>query len=91
MDELSHTTIVVLFVLLILFVVIVEYSLNVRKLYPKWCIDLFQEPYVRFCCYVVVYMLACFSPLLAIALALVVVFIHIDTLNLTKNIGYTYK
>ncbi len=91
MDELSNTTIVVLLTLLLLFFVIVEYSLNVKKIYPKWSIDKFQEPYVRFVSYIIVYMLACFSPLIAIMVALVVVFIHIDTLNLTKNIGYIYK
>jgi hypothetical protein len=91
MDELSNTAIVLLFVLSLLFVVVVEYSLDVKKLYPKWCIERFQEPYIRFACYVCVYMLACFSPLLAVMVALVVVFLHIDTLNLTKNIEYTNK
>lgn len=89
MDELSNTAIALLFVLALLFIIVVEYSLDVKKLYPKWCIEKFQEPYIRFLCYVIIYMLACFSPLLAVTTALIVVFLHIDTLNLTKNIGYT--
>lgn len=91
MDELSNTAIVLLFVLALLFVIVIEYSLDVKKLYPKWCIKKFQEPYIRFLCYICVYMLACFSPLLAIMVGLIVVFLHIDTLNLTKNIGYSNK
>jgi hypothetical protein len=89
MDELSNTAIALLFVLTLLIIIVVEYSLDVKKLYPKWCIERFQEPYVKFTCYVAIYMLACFSPLLAVTFALIVVFLHIDTLNLTKNIGYT--
>lgn len=89
MDELSNTAIALLFVLVLLIIIVIEYSLDVKKLYPKWCIDNFQEPYIRFMCYVSIYLLACFSPILAIISAFIVVFLHIDTLNLTKNIGYT--
>jgi hypothetical protein len=91
MDELSNTAIVILFVLSLLFIIIIEYSTDVKKLYPKWCIDKFQEPYIRFLSYISVYMLTCFSPLLAVMVGLIVVFLHIDTLNLTKNIGYSNK
>lgn len=73
--------IVASFILLI----VIDYGLNLQKPYPQWIIEMFDEPIVRFTFYVAIYTLACWSPLLSVLLALMVVFLHLDHINLAKT------
>lgn len=64
---------------------IVEYSIDIKKPYPSWIITYYQEPYVRFLSYLVIYIFACINPIISMLLMLIVVFIHLDTINLTNH------
>jgi hypothetical protein len=81
MDELF---VIVVAVFTVLFLVTTEYSLDIKKLYPSWVMDLISEPLVRFSLYVLVYVLACVNIHLSALLAIVVVLLHIDYINFTK-------
>lgn len=75
-----------LFILLVaaLLVIITEFGVDMRKPYPAWVMDLFEEPMARFIAYVCVYLIACYNPFIAILLAIILVFLHIDYINLAK-------
>lgn len=75
----------------VFFFIVADYGVDMHKVYPIWVINSFREPWVRFCSYIAVYILACVNIYLALLLALAVVFLHIDYLNLVekKPIPYT--
>lgn len=81
----TNTTIVIIMVICILAFIIVEFSLNVKNPYPKWIWLYYQEPYVRFISYIIIYLIVCFSPIIAILLSIIVVFLHIDIMNLGSS------
>jgi hypothetical protein len=88
MDEVSLSNDVPLLKVLlvsVLFIIVSDYGLDMKKLYPVWAIHYFAEPIVRFAMYVLIYFTACYSPLVAILLALITIFIHIDLINLAKH------
>jgi hypothetical protein len=88
MDEVSLINDVPLLQVLlisILFIIVLEYGVDMKKLYPVWVIQYFAEPLVRFIMYVVIYLIACYNPIIALFLALITIFIHIDLINLTKH------
>jgi hypothetical protein len=61
---------------------ILEYSIDMARPYPKPLLDLFAEPWMRLLLYVIVYILACYDRLLALLLAMFVLLLHIDYINL---------
>lgn len=65
--------------------IILEYGLDLSRPYPQWTIEVFDEPLVRFTIYVTIYVLACWSPLVSILLATMIVFLHLDHINLAKK------
>ena len=69
----------------IMFLIITDYGLDFKKPYPKWAIESFDEPLVRFVSYVSIYTLTCWSPILSILTAILVVFLHLDYINLVKQ------
>lgn len=69
-------------ILCILVFILLEYSINIKKPYPSWVVKHFQEPYIRFMSYFFIYLLACVNPLISLLCMFVVVFIHIDFINL---------
>jgi hypothetical protein len=71
-----------------LLLIIVEYGLDIKKPYPRWVIEIYDEPIVRFVSCVVIFILACWSPVLAILVAVMIVFLHIDHINLAKKQAY---
>lgn len=83
MDNVQNAVQVVLgsFILLI----IIEYGLDLQKPYPRWVIEMYDEPIARFISCVVIYILACWSPILALLVALMIVFLHLDHINLAKK------
>jgi hypothetical protein len=85
MDEgIATHNLVFIIVASVLVLVIADYGIDMHKLYPMWVMEMFEEPIVRFMLYVAIYLLACFNPVLSILLALVVIFLHIDYINLAK-------
>lgn len=81
MDELF---ILVLVSITLLFIIISEYSLNIKKVYPMWVMSLFSEPLTRFLLYTLIYVSACFDMYVSILLTFFVVLLHIDYINLTQ-------
>lgn len=81
MDELF---IVVLVCITVLFFIISEYSLDVRRIYPMWVMNWFSEPWIRFLLYSLIYVSACFNVYISSLLAFIVVLLHIDYINFTK-------
>jgi hypothetical protein len=83
MDNVLNTVKVVVgsFVLL----VIIEYGLDLKKPYPRWVIEIYDEPIARFFSCVAIYILACWSPMVALLVALMIVFLHLDHINLAKK------
>lgn len=69
----------------ILFFVVADYGIDMHKVYPVWVISAFREPWVRFLSYVTVYVAACINVHLSVLLALALVFLHIDYLNLVRQ------
>ncbi len=80
MDELF---IVVITIATVLFLIITEYSLEIKSVYPMWVMNLFSEPWVRFFLYVLIYISACFDICISLLLTLLVVLLHVDYINLT--------
>lgn len=66
-------------------IILGEYGVDMKKFYPSWVINIFEEPLARFLSVVVIYFVACVSPIIATLLALIVVFIHIDYINLARK------
>lgn len=63
----------------------VEYSIDMKKIYPSWAIQSFSEPYIRFILYTIIYIASCYDIHISILLAVIVVLLHIDYINLTKK------
>ncbi len=69
----------------IIFLIILEYGLDMKKPYPRWVILSFDEPITRFVSCIVIYIIACWSPILSVLLATLFVFLHLDHINLAKR------
>lgn len=82
MDEGYITNITI--ITLLLFTVI-EYSIEMKRIYPVWMMSFISEPYVRFILYVIVYVLACYNVPIAVLFSIVVVLLHLDYINLVKK------
>lgn len=59
-----------------------EYGINMTTPYPKPLLNLFAEPWMRLIVYVTIYILACYNRLLALMLAMFVLLLHLDYINL---------
>lgn len=72
----------------VIFLIILEYGLDMKKPYPKWVIVPFDEPITRFLSCIVIYIISCWSPILCVLLATIFIFLHLDHINLAKkNLG----
>jgi hypothetical protein len=86
MDEgIEKNTVAFTLLVATLLVTITHYGIDMHKPYPLWVMDMFAEPLVRFISYVCVYLVACYNPFIAVLLAVILVFLHIDYINLAKN------
>lgn len=67
---------------LVLIILISIFGLDMKEPYPHYTIKLFSEPYVRFFCYLSIYLLAIYSPILGIVSSIGILLLHIDYINL---------
>jgi hypothetical protein len=81
MDNISILNI---FVLIILITFIVKYCINIKILYPKWVVFVINEPIFRFILYLLIYLLSFYNPIISLYSLIIVLFIHIDYINLMK-------
>jgi hypothetical protein len=65
-----------------LIIAILEYGIDMTTPYPKPLLDLFAEPWVRLLLYVMIYIMACYNKLVAVMLAMFVLLLHLDYINL---------
>lgn len=61
---------------------IVEHSIDMKKHYPFWIINLFSESYIRFALYLLIYVSSCFNIQISILLSIAITLLHVDYLNL---------
>lgn len=59
------------------------YGLDVKKPYPREVVNSFAEPAMRFACYVALFLVANRDAYAALALAVVLLLLHFDYINLT--------
>lgn len=83
-EDIEKNTVAFILFVAVLLVTLTEYGIDMHKPYPSWVMDLFEEPLARFVAFVCVYLVACYNPFIAILLAIVLVFLHIDYINLAK-------
>lgn len=73
-------------ILSIFIIIIITYNLDIRVPYPRIFINAFDEPIIVFFIYISVYGLAYYNPLIALLYLIIILFIHIDYLLLSKNL-----
>lgn len=81
----GHGQLIEITILALLFFIIADYGVDVKRPYPLWAISYFDEPLVRFMLYVLVYLVASWSNSVSILLAICVVFLHVDHINLARK------
>lgn len=80
MDEQFFINIIIITILVF---ATVEYSIDMKRIYPFWVMQSFSEPYVRFLLYTLIYVLSCYNIYISVLLAIIVSLLHIDFINLT--------
>jgi hypothetical protein len=70
------------FILILLIVFIVKYCINIKIPYPKWIVFIINEPILRFNLYITIYILSFYNPIISLYLLIIILFIHIDYINL---------
>lgn len=69
---------------IILSIIIVSYSLNIKKPYPEWAIKIAAEPVYLFVLYMIIFGISYYNVLLSMLLLIVVIALHMDFLNLVE-------
>lgn len=69
----------------IMFVLLVVYGIDIKKKYPEFVLDVFQEPLFKLFAYAVLYFTLKTNFTLGILVFLLIIFAHIDILILTKK------
>lgn len=70
--------------IIILIIIITVYSINIKKQYPEWALDLASEPIYLFILYMVIFGVSYYNALVALLLLIVVVSLHLDFKNLVE-------
>lgn len=73
-------------ILFVLFIILVVYGVDMRIPYPRWVIQLYNEPLVRICTYAFIYHVAYYNPVISIFMLMCIVFLHLDIINLQAPI-----
>jgi len=75
---------VIINLLTLLFVVVIvsKYGLDMKHPYPVGVIKTFSEPYARFLLYSIIYGISLYNDVLALALSVGAMLLHVDYLNL---------
>ena len=69
----------------IMFVLLVVYGIDIKKKYPEFVLDVFQEPLFKLFAYSVLYFTLKTNFTLGVLVFLLIIFAHIDILILTKK------
>lgn len=68
----------------ILMSLLVVYGLSMSTPYPRMIIEQFQYPHIRLFTYLSLYALSYMNPIVALLAFMIVLFLHLDFVNLTK-------
>lgn len=80
----ATTVVVNIISILVLSSIIIYYSLSMTSPYPQVIMEQFQYPYVRLIVYLSIYVLSYVNPIVALLALMVVMFLHLDYVNLSK-------
>ena len=83
MDTITVCNIVII---IILYTFTVTYSLDMKRPYPKFIIQMFHQPIVKMVTYMTIYALSYLNPIASLLSLMIVILFHIDHYNLTKPI-----
>lgn len=72
-------------IIVIVFVIISYYSLNIKTMYPKFVIELFNEPLGCLAVYMGVYILSFYNELMGLLCLIPVILLHLDVINLIRR------
>lgn len=64
--------------------ILMVYGLSMSSPYPRWAIEPFQYPHVRLATYMALYALSYMNPIVALLAFMIVIFLHLDFINLTR-------
>lgn len=81
----DHAKMIETTIVAILSFIIADYGIDFKKPYPLFTIAYFDEPLVRFMSYVFIYLVASSSFNISVLLAISVMFLHIDHINLARK------
>jgi hypothetical protein len=81
----DHAKIIETTIIAILSFIIADYGIDFKKPYPLLTIAYFDEPLVRFMSYVFIYLVAAMSNSVSVLLAISILFLHIDHINLARK------
>jgi len=70
------------FILITMIIIISIFGLDMKEPYPKELIQLYNEPYIRFLSYMLVYALTFYNNTLSILGLFGVLMLHLDYINL---------
>ena len=73
-------------VIITLFVLISINCIDMKQVYPRFMIDTFYEPYVRFLAYILIYLIAHYNFTIALLCMVALLSFHIDFTNLSRYI-----
>ncbi len=72
-------------IIVILVFIITFYSFDIFKPYPKNIFIYFNEPFVKFIIYLILYYISFYNPIIALLSLIIILCIHLDIINLTLN------
>lgn len=69
-------------IIIILCIIISIYAIDMTRPYPRIIIELYNEPYIRFGSYMLVYALSFYNKQISFLLLIGLLFLHFDLINL---------
>ena len=69
-------------IFIILISIIIFYSIQNKKPYPKLILNAFNEPIYRFLTYLILYLISAYNPIFGLLSILILIPMHLDYINL---------
>ena len=74
-----------LLILIMLLAWLIYYGINLKIPYPKKVIEEFDKPFVRCICYIILYLIAIYNPILGLLSGISLLLLHLDYLTLINK------
>ncbi len=69
-------------IFIVLLLIIILYSIQNKKPYPKMILNRFNEPIYKFLTYITLYLISAYNPIFSILSILILIPMHLDYINL---------